>query len=120
MTIDEYVKETMRNGKEHIEESIEYHDTWESMMEDLEMSDSVTGNASGSYTFNSYEAEQNVSDIIWDEGFHEYLKDLGTDVGEVMKQGPEAVDVYARFWALEYYCLGELEKYYRELKSEEP
>lgn len=118
MTIDEYVRDTLINGKNYISENIGYMRTWEEALEGLEMSDEVTGNESGTFTRTIAEAEENVSDVIWDEEFHEYLKDLGTDIGEVMERGACVVDVYARFWALEYYCLDELEEYYTELRRE--
>ena len=47
---------------EIIQHLAEDRDVWEdNLYGDLWVDDNVTGNASGSYTFNSYEAEQNIA-----------------------------------------------------------
>lgn len=59
--------------------------------------DSVTGNASGSYTFNRWQAEENLChnrDLILD-----MIDDLGYD-GSVFAREPEELDVLLRVWCL--------------------
>lgn len=69
----------------------------------LQLSDSVTGNASGSYFCNAYKAQQtlNESEVLWDWDFITWLKDLGFDLGTTMEKGPENMDVLARCCALD-------------------
>lgn len=64
--------------------------------------DSITGNGSGSYTFNTWKAQQNVEELIWDESFIWELDAICQDLGELVKQGAETVDVTARCLALSY------------------
>ena len=76
---------------------VETDDEGGELYEALWLDDSVTGNCSGSYTFNSYKAEQNVAGIIWEENFiDDLLWNFGVELSDVMKQGPEALDVTAR------------------------
>ena len=59
--------------------------------------DSVTGNASGSYTFNTYEAEENIChnlDLLW-----EALEEFGGGC-DILKDGAEAADVTIRCYLL--------------------
>ena len=73
--------------------------------EDLMMSDSVTGNASGSYTFNTWEAEENLChnyDLLQDAA-DEFCDDLG----EWIKKGAETCDVIIRCYLVPF-CLSEV------------
>lgn len=119
MDFREYVEETKENAKEYIRESWEYlkDKTIEELQDDLFIADAVTGNASGSFTFNAYEAQQNVSGLIFDEYFINALKwNFGQDLGELIKRGAEIVDVTARCLALYEFDLDEIME---ELKEEQ-
>ena len=59
--------------------------------------DSVTGNASGSYTFNTYEAEENICHNLYLLG--EALEEFGGDC-DILKDGAEAADVTIRCYLL--------------------
>lgn len=59
--------------------------------------DSVTGNASGSYTFNSWEAEENLCHN-WDL-LSEALTEFGCNMS-CLENGPEACDVTIRCYLL--------------------
>ena len=59
--------------------------------------DSVTGNASGSYTFNTWEAEENLCHN-WDL-LSEALREIGYDV-TYLEKGVEACDVTIRCYLL--------------------
>ena len=109
MTWEDYKNETRDNIKEYIRENYDKEDLEfvsdsfvDRLRDDLLMADSVTGNASGSYTFNSYEAEQNVQGILWDSDFIDTLQFLyGQDIGDCIKNGPEYLDVTARCLAVD-------------------
>lgn len=58
--------------------------------------DSVTGNASGSYTFNTYEAEENICHNL--DLLGEALEEFGGCY--ILKDGAEAVDVTIRCYLL--------------------
>ena len=88
---------------EYINSEINFEDfdTLEDLEEHLNdvlfVEDSVTGNASGSYTFNAYEAEENIChnlDLLADA-----LDELGGDC-DVLRNGAEAADVTIRCYLL--------------------
>lgn len=66
----------------------------EYLRETLWIDDSVTGNASGSYTYNSWTAEENLCHN-W-ELLAEACAEFGTDLGEAVKKGAEFCDVTIR------------------------
>ncbi|MEG0892172.1 MAG: hypothetical protein RR998_02330 [Oscillospiraceae bacterium] len=69
----------------------------EKLNEELFTVDSVTGNASGSYTFNTWEAEENIAHN-WDL-LEEALDEFGSDENPISK-GAEAADVTIRCYLL--------------------
>ena len=100
----EVVKEDIR---EYIEDNIDFEE-YESL-EELEeylndvlwVTDSVTGNASGSYTISTYKAMQNLIDNL--DLLGEAFECFGCDVSDVSKtlgQGAEACDVTIRCYLL--------------------
>lgn len=63
----ESIKEDIENYIEEHKEELDFSDRDEleqELNDSLWIEDSVTGNASGSYTFNSYEAQEYVSDNL--------------------------------------------------------
>ena len=80
----------------------DFDDAWDEFYEDLFMDDSVTGNGSGSYWFNSKKAEESLGEFIWDEDIVWLLGDMGYTVEEVVKRGPEVTDVIIRCAMLGY------------------
>lgn len=60
--------------------------------------DSVTGNASGSYTCNAWEAEENLCHNM--DELEEACNEFGQDIGEAVKQGAEYCDVTIRCYLL--------------------
>lgn len=126
MTWNDYIDETRENIKEYLRENyskeeLQDYISLDRLKDNLFMSDSVTGNASGSYTCNSYQAEQNVSGILWDSEFIEILYNTyGEDIGDCMKHGAEYLDVTARVLALEYMDLQEvIDEVYKEMEEEQ-
>lgn len=117
MDWSEYKEEVKADAIEAIKENLNYVDSWEEMYDDLLMDDSVTGNGSGSYYFNSYKAEQAVSGIIFDEEVVNKFKAFGYD-GIPTEMGAETCDVIARCIALGF-VFGELEDFYDQLANTE-
>lgn len=69
----------------------------EQLNEDCWISDSVTGNASGSYTFSTWQAEENLCHN-WDL-LAEALQEFGCDINYI-ERGAEACDVTIRCYLL--------------------
>ena len=70
----------------------------EEIKESLWVDDSVTGNGSGSYTFNAWRAEENLchnTDLLL-----EALSEFGSGLDYVSRRGPEAADVTIRCYLL--------------------
>lgn len=66
--------------------------------DELWIDDSVTGNASGSYTFNMWQAEENLCHNI--ELLEDACEEFAQDLGEAIKQGAEYCDVTIRCYLL--------------------
>lgn len=88
---------------EYINNEINFEDfdTLEELEEHLNevlfTEDSVTGNASGSYTFNTYEAEENICHNL--DLLGEALEEFGGGY-DILKDGAEAADVTIRCYLL--------------------
>ena len=76
--------DTLEELEEHLNEVLFVHD-------------SVTGNASGSYTFNSWEAEENICHNL--DLLVEALEEFGGSL-DILKDGAEAADVTIRCYLL--------------------
>lgn len=89
---------------EYINNEINFEDfdTLEELEEHLNevlfTEDSVTGNASGSYTFNTYEAEENICHNF--DLLGEALEEFGSGADYLITHGAEAVDVTIRCYLL--------------------
>lgn len=70
----------------------------EKLYEDMFIIDSVTGNASGSYTFSNYKAEECLCHNTY--LLQEALKEFGIDPGEALEKGAEYCDVTIRCFLL--------------------
>lgn len=66
--------------------------------DDLWVDDSVTGNASGSYTFNAWEAEENLCHNM--ELLREACSEFSDNMCELVKRGAEICDVTIRCYLL--------------------
>lgn len=98
----DYMEAMVSDIKDYILEnysSLADRDTAEQKLyDDLWVIDSVTGNASGSYTSSSWKAEEYLChnlDLLGDAFF-----DFGTDTSRVLQYGPEACDVTIRCYLL--------------------
>ena len=86
---EEDFKEKAKEGREAVEE-------W--LNDELFNNDSVTGNASGSYTFSTWQAEENIAHER--ELIEETAENFGETAGELWERGAEAVDVSIRCYLL--------------------
>lgn len=89
---DNYTKNEI---KEKIENRSKFEETLNEVLWD---EDSITGITSGSYTFNTLEAKENLSNNwgLLEDACYEF----GADSGEIFKQGAEACDVTIRCYLL--------------------
>ena len=88
---------TMEEIKENIEYSGARNNFESKLHDDMFCSDEVTGNASGSYTFNSYQAEENLCHNM--DLLQEALREFGCDIS-YLEKGAEACDVTIRCYLL--------------------
>lgn len=113
----DYLEQVEEDAREYMEENFEESnwEDWEEVEDDLMLADSVTGNGSGSYTFCTYEAVNNVTGIIFDDEVVGLFREYGYD-GIPTEMGAEACDVIARCIAL-YQIAYKLEDYFEELRK---
>ena len=99
---EEAVKNDVRTWIEDNVKLSEWEDDREGLEEylndELFTDDSVTGNGSGSYTFNTWEAEENICHNM--ELLGEACEEFGDDAGQMFKKGAEACDVTIRCYLL--------------------
>ena len=92
----EYIRTTYT--EEEIKEKLEDRDAWEEELnDDLWAFDPVTGNASGSYTFNSWKAEEYIAHNL--DLLAEAMAEFGDD-SNALKNGAEWCDVTIRCYLL--------------------
>ena len=103
--------------REEIAEKLLDRGEWEDELnESLWTEDSVTGNASGSYTFSTWEAEENLChnmDLLEDA-----LREFGSEGADILEQGAEWCDVTIRCYLLAEVLPEVLDEYEAELADE--
>lgn len=104
MEIYNYLEAVTNDAKQVILENLKYWDfsdrdeLEEKANDDLWCDDAVTGNGSGSYTFNAWQAEENLCHNM--DELEEACDEFGQDIGEAVKQGAEYCDVTIRCYLL--------------------
>lgn len=95
----EYIKDhyTIEEIKENLSYSKAKENFMEKLNDDMWIADSVTGNASGSYTFNTYKAEEYLCHNM--ELLKEALEEFGCGI-DYLERGAEACDVTIRCYLL--------------------
>lgn len=99
----DYYEAMREDVREYIKNEIDFsefdsmEELEEKLNEDLWTVDSVTGNSSGSYTFNAYEAEENICHNL--DLLAEALEEFGGGC-DILKDGAEAADVTIRCYLL--------------------
>lgn len=111
MTNYNYKKAVKNDIKNYINENINLADyadkeeLQEYLQDTLWTEDSVTGNGSGSYTFNTYRAEEKIAHN-WDL-LQEALEEFGQSDINVLEKGAEWADVTIRCYLLSE-CIAEV------------
>lgn len=120
----DYVEAMKEDVRQYLKEDFDFSefDTMEELEEKLNdelwLVDSVTGNASGSYTFDAYEAEENIChnlDLLY-EAAYEFGYDLS-----ILEKGAEYADIVIRCYLLGSIIaevLPEFEKEFNEAHEE--
>ena len=98
----EAMKEDIRNYIEENDIDIEDSNIEETLNDDLWIEDSVTGNGSGSYTFNSYKAKENLegNEDLVREMCQEFCIDAETIADKFLNEDYEYFDVSIRCYLL--------------------
>ena len=115
----EDVKEYLRNEAEYDQDDLFYNRSYleEKLHDELWCNDSVTGNASGSYTFSTWKAEEYLCHN-YDE-LADACEEFGQDIGEAVKRGAEFCDVTIRCYLLGRAISEALDEIESELENEE-
>lgn len=99
-----YLETVTEDVREYVKNEIDFKnfedidELAEKLNDDLFTCDSVTGNASGSYTFNTYQAEENLCHNV--DLLKEACDEFGSDMGELVEKGAEGCDVTIRCYLL--------------------
>lgn len=106
MNFREYINAVVEDVKDSIEcgDYDGYTDASE-VYEEMFTDDAITGNGSGSYTFNAALAEEYASGVLFDPEFLSELEAYGytlESLAGMLSDGAETVDVIARCIALPY------------------
>ena len=113
MTINEYKEQIKNDLLDYAEENKGYCKDMEKFREWSLTADSVTGNGSGSYFFNSYKAQEALGDLIWSDDLADMFREFGYD-SVPMEKGPEYIDVSVRCFLLDE-VISENEKEIKEI-----
>ena len=91
-----YYNEMKEDVKEYLKETNERN--FDKLYDEMFIDDSITGNASGSYTFSTFEAQQNLVEN-WDL-LQEALENFGQENINILEKGAEWCDVTIRCYLL--------------------
>lgn len=101
----DYLEEVKNDVRQYVNDEINLTE-WNGRADELEdilneelfTCDRVTGNSSGSYTFSTWQAEENIAHNL--ELLEEALDEFGSDKDYLFTQGAEAADVTIRCYLL--------------------
>lgn len=126
MTYEEYCKSVLSDAEDVIagnfddgyyDAETDFADVYDMLFDD----DAVTGNASGSYTFNANQAKENVKDALFDDCILAALENMGVDKEEVFSQmlnkDYEILDVMIRCAVLSCALYSTVEAYFDNCQS---
>lgn len=88
-TMKEDIREYLKNTDER---------DFDVLYDDMFVDDSITGNASSSYTFSTWQAEENIAHNL--DLLKEALEEFGGNYGEALEKGAEYCDVAIRCYLL--------------------
>ena len=106
-----YLENIKQDIKEYLKETDERN--YEILYDELFLSDAVTGNASGSYTFSTYQAEQNLCHNL--DLLKEALEEFGCNCVQALEKGAEFCDVTIRCYLLSFALSEVLEELVKEV-----
>lgn len=96
----DYYKAVENDVRDYIEENINIKDFYSrgelenKLNNELSLADSVTGSASGSYTFSAWQAEEYLCHNL--DLLEDACEDFGDEGFDILKKGAEAADVTIR------------------------
>lgn len=99
-------------GKKITETYEDVYEAFDQLYDDMWVDDSVTGNASGSYTFNSYKAEEYICHNL--DLVEEALNEFGYGDKNCLEKGAEWCDVTIRCYLLSEVLFEVLEERWEE------
>lgn len=115
--VKEDVKNVVVNEYNYIEELKNDREEFEQRLYDeLWVNDSVTGNASGSYTFNAWQAEENICHNM--DLLKEACNEFNTDLADIIESA-ESCDVTIRCYLLNQSISEILDELEEELPEDE-
>lgn len=117
MRYNDYYEQVLSDAKDAVDENINYYDDFDEFYDALWCDDSVTGNGSGSYFFNSAKAAEACGEAIWDEKILQTVETMGEPLSDYLSEGPETVDVVIRCAMLQD-VYSDVKKYWDEKKEE--
>lgn len=126
MTYNDYCNAVVSDSEDVIAERFDngYYNAetdFADVFDHLFVDDAVTGNASGSYTFNAYRAKENVKDAMFDDDIFAALENVGVSkedvVSRILNQEYETLDVYIRCAVLSD-VYGDIEAYFNDCQSD--
>ena len=92
--LEEIKKDILENyNKDYLEELSN-----EKLFDEMWIDDNITGNASGSYTFSTYQAEENIAHNM--DLLKEAIEEFGGNFSEALEKGAEYCDVTIRCYLL--------------------
>ena len=89
---EEWIGKTIKEMYEDADEA------YDQLYDDMWVDDSVTENASGSYTFNTYKAEENICHNL--DLLEEAMSEFGCEDVDAIRKGAEWCDVTIRCYLL--------------------
>lgn len=126
MNYNDYYQQVKNDAIDVIDEQFDsgYWDAdteWDVVYDNLFNDDAMTGNGSGSYTFNAAKALENVKDAVWDENIRRTLNDMGITsyriADYIENNDAEELDVIIRcIMLVEVY--NDIEKHFSDRVSE--
>ena len=93
----DYIKNDIDIEEAYAKAGFDIEELKNNLHDDLWTNDCVTGNGSGSYTFNAYQAEENLCHNM--DLLQEALQEFGCGI-EYLEKGAEACDVTIRCYLL--------------------
>lgn len=96
----DYLSAVTEDVKDYINDNVNFadyedsNDLKEKLQNELWTVDRVTGNGSGSYTFNAWQAEENICHNS------ELITEVEEEIGELKRDDPEGIDVAIRCYLL--------------------